>query len=107
MDRASAGIDFGVQRAGVDADLTQGGHLVVHQRDQRRDDNRGAGPYQGRHLVADAFAAARGHQHQGIAPCHDMVDRGVLLTAKAGKAENLAQHLRRIAKRGVAPTSRS
>ena len=94
------GVDFGVQGAGVDADLAQGGDLVVHQGDQRRDDDRGAGADQGGHLVADAFAAAGGHQHEGVAAGHDVADSGVLLAAEAGKAENLAQNLRRIGEHG-------
>ena len=93
-------VDFRMQRAGVDTDLTKRRHLVVHQRDQRRDDDRGAGTAQRRHLIADALAATGRHQHKGVAASHHMVDCRILLAAKAGKTENLAQHLRGIAKRG-------
>ena len=45
--------------------------LVVHQRDQRADDDRdalaGAMANDRRHLVAQALAAAGRHQHQGVA----------------------------------------
>ena len=54
------------------------------------------GRHQGGHLVADALAAAGGHQDQGVAAGHDVADRGVLLAAKAREAEDLAQHLRGI-----------
>ena len=90
------GVELGVQGAGVDAELAQRGDLVVHQRDQRGDDDGGAGAAQSGHLIADALAAAGGHQHQGVATGDDVADRGILLAAKAGEAEHLAQHLRRI-----------
>ena len=93
-------VEFGVQRAGTDADLAQRGHLVVHQRDQRRDDHGRAGAAQRRHLVADALAAAGRHQHQRVATGHDVPYGGVLLTAKAGETENPAQHLRGIVRHG-------
>ena len=79
------GLKLRVQGTGVDTELTQRGDLVVHQRDQRRDDHRGT----------------RATQRQGIAAGDDMADDVVLLTAKARKAEGLAQHLRRIAEKGV------
>ena len=41
--------------------------LVLHQRDQRRDDQRQAVQHQGRQLVAEAFAAAGGHDAQAVA----------------------------------------
>ena len=73
--RASAGIELGVQRAGGDTDLAQRRDLVVHQRDQRRDDHRGAGAAQRGHLVADALAAAGRHQHQRVATGQHVLDR--------------------------------
>ena len=106
-DRARLGrIDLGVQRAGVHPDLAQRRHLVVHQRDQRRDDHRGARPNQRRHLIADALAAAGRHQHQRVATRHHVPHRRILLAAKAGEAENLAQHLRGIAEAWFRLTSR-
>ncbi len=58
---------------GRHAQLPQCRHLVVHQRDQRRDHDRRAGPAQRRHLVADALAAAGRHQHQRVAAVHYML----------------------------------
>ena len=83
-----------MQRAGGDAELAQRRHLVVHQRDQRRHDHRGAGAAQRRHLVADALAAAGGHQHQRVAAGHHVVDHLLLLAAKGRKAEHAPQHRR-------------
>jgi hypothetical protein len=42
-------------------------HLVLHQRDQRRHDEREVGPHQGGQLVAERLARARGHDHQHVA----------------------------------------
>ena len=53
------------------AGLLERADLVVHQRDQRADDDRdaaaGAVAHDRRHLVAQALAAAGGHQHQRVA----------------------------------------
>ena len=87
-------IEIGMQRAGRDAKLAQRRHLVVHQRDQRRDHHRGARTAQRGHLEADALAAAGRHQHQRVAAGDDMVDHLFLLAAKAGKAEHATQHRR-------------
>ena len=76
-------IEFRMQRAGGDAELAQRRDLIVHQRDQRRDHHRGAGPAQRRHLVADALAAAGRHQHQRVAAGDDMAHHLLLLAAKA------------------------
>ncbi len=89
------GIQVGVQRAGRDAKLPQRRHLVVHQRDQRRDHDGGAGTTQRGDLEADALAAAGRHQDQGVAACDDVVDRLFLLAAKPGKSEHATQHRRR------------
>ena len=45
----------------------------------------------GRHLVAQALAAARGHQHQGIAPLRHMFHDGLLRPAKGGIAKDIVQ----------------
>ena len=57
--RASSSGQFGMQRGGGDAQLAQRRDLVLHQRDQRRDDHRGARPAQRRHLVAERSCRRR------------------------------------------------
>ncbi len=94
-------IKLRVQRAGGDADLTKCRDLIVHQRDQRRDDDRGARPAQRRHLVAQALAAPGRHQHQRIPARHDMTHHGFLGAAKGGEAEHAAEDVRRIGARDV------
>jgi hypothetical protein len=61
----------GVEEGRVHAGFEQRAHLVVHQRDQRRDHHghavAGALAHDGRHLVTQRLAAAGGHEHQGVA----------------------------------------
>ena len=92
-------IEIRMQRAGRHAELAQRRDLVVHQRDQRRDHHRGAGPAQRRHLEADALAAAGRRQHQRVAAGDDVAHHLLLLAAKAGEAEYPAQHGGRIVPR--------
>ena len=69
--------------------------LVVHQRNQRRDDDGDAVacvlPGDGGYLVAKRLAAAGWHQHQRIAAVHHMVNDGRLRAAKVGIAKDFAQ----------------
>ena len=73
--------------------------LVVHQRNQRRHNNRHAVarvlPRNRRDLVAQRLAAARGHQHQCIAAIHHMVNDGGLRATKVGVTKDLAQDVER------------
>ena len=71
---------FNVLRIGPGA--LQRRHLVVHQRDQRRDDDGQAIREDGRQLVAERLAAAGGHQHQRIAAIQDMLNRLPLLRSE-------------------------
>ena len=93
-------VQFRVQGAGVDPDLAQRGNLIVHQSDQGGHDHRHARPTERGHLVADALAAAGGHQHQGVAARDHVAHRGFLLPAKPGKAEDAMQHTRGINRGG-------
>jgi hypothetical protein len=82
-----AGMDAG----GAHAGFLQRRHLVLHQGDQRRDDDGGARPQQGRDLVAQRLAAARGHQHQGVAAGRDVLDDLRLPAAEGGIAEGVVE----------------
>ncbi len=62
--------------------------LVLHQRNQRRDDDRHAVAQQGRNLVAQRFAAASGHQHQGITATRNLFDDLLLAATKGIVTEN-------------------
>ena len=88
---AQAGLGAGVELLGRDARLLQGGDLVGHQRDQRRDDEAEAGPHQRRDLVAQALAAARRQHGQRTAAGQHLADHAGLQTAEVGVAERAAQ----------------
>ena len=57
----------GVDEGGADAGGVQALHLVLHERDQRRDDER-TPDIERRQHVAEALATAGGHDRQHIAP---------------------------------------
>ena len=73
------------------AELGQGVDLVLHQRDEGGHHHPGAFAHQRRHLVAQRFAAARGHQHQGVAATDDVLDDGLLVAAEGFVAKNALQ----------------
>ena len=85
----------GIEERRLNACLMQCAHLVLHQRDQRRDHHRHAMACMlarnSGYLVAERFAATRGHQHQGVTACTDMLDDGLLRAAKAVVTEDLAE----------------
>ena len=63
-----------VNAPGRDARLLQGGHLVLHQGDQRRDDKRYPAEQDGRNLVTDRFAGAGRHDSQHVTATEQRVD---------------------------------
>ena len=74
-----------------DARGLQGLHLVLHERDQRRHDERAADLERGQH-VAEALPPARGHDAQHVAVREQFEYLG-LTEAKVRVAEALAQQL--------------
>ena len=80
-----------VEHGGTHAELGQCVDLVLHQRDQRRDDDGATRAQQRRNLVAEALAAAGRHQHQGVAATGNVGNDFGLLAAEGGVAENIAQ----------------
>ena len=45
----------------------------------------------GRYLVAQAFATARGHQDESIAPINDVIHDGLLMTTEGSVAKDVLQ----------------
>ncbi len=88
-------VQRGVEEGRLHPRLVQRAHLVVHQRNERRDHHRHAqpriAPHDGRHLVAQALAAARGHQHQRVAAGDHMVDDGLLRATELLVAKDVVQ----------------
>ncbi len=65
--------------------------LILHQRDQRRDDDRNPVHQQRRQLVAKRFPAARGHQHKGIATGQHIPDDRLLIAFERCETEVFLQ----------------
>ncbi len=57
-----------------------GVHLILHQGDERRYDDGDAVHDERRQLVAERFAAARGHEHESVAPRQQIADHRLLIT---------------------------
>ena len=87
-----------VEKGGVHTRLFQRADLVVHQRDQGADDDGHAlltlVPRDRRDLVAQAFAAAGGHQHQRVAAGGHMVNDLALRAPESRVAEDFLQDAR-------------
>jgi hypothetical protein len=81
----------GIEDLGLDPELFQGRHLVLHEGDEGRNDDAGAGARQGGKLVAQGLAAAGGHEHQGVATVDEMTDDGFLMGPEFGVAEDRLQ----------------
>ena len=89
---APSGVEIGVDRAplirrqraverrGRHTARHQTVHLVLHQRDERRDDQpeTAVRPHQRRHLEAQRLAAAGGQHDDAVAPVEVRLDRGAL-----------------------------
>ena len=84
-----------VPERGAHTEQPQRLDLVVHERDERRDDDADAGPHQRRQLVAQRLAAAGRHQHHGVVAGDHALDDRLLRTAERAESEHLAQHPRR------------
>ena len=85
-------VQTGINARGAHAQFQQGGDLVLHQRNQRRDDNRHARAQQRGHLIAQGFAAAGGHEHQRIIAAAQGCDDFALRAAKGAVAKDFLQH---------------
>ena len=77
--------------------------LVLHQRDERRDDERQVGPHQRRQLVAERLARAGWHHHQHVAAGDGGLDRLALAGPEPGEAEHLPQRLAGLGRAGERP----
>ena len=76
------------QRGGAKAVRLGGTDLVLHQRDQRRDDDGGPGAGECGDLVAERLARPGRHDGEAMLPRHHAIDYLVLDSAKARVAKN-------------------
>lgn len=96
---------FGHRQGGVEssrphAQLPECLDLIMHQGNERRDDDPDALAAQRRYLITQRLAAAGGHQDQGVAAADHMVNDFGLLAAKGIVAEDRPQDVEGIAKHG-------
>ena len=71
--------------------LVQGVDLVLHEGDQRADDQRDPGQKQGGQLVAEALAAAGRHHAEDVAAVQHLLDDLALAGAELLQAELIAE----------------
>ena len=76
-----------VEVGGVHPGLPQGGHLVLHQRDEGGDHQSDPGQHQSGDLVAQGFSASGGHDPQDVPPGENRTDQPLLTRAEAVIAE--------------------
>ena len=86
----------GVEEPGAHAQRGQRVDLILHQRDQRRDDDADAGPDQRGDLVAERLAAAGRHEHERVAAGDDVLDDLGLLAAERVVAEDALENVARM-----------
>jgi hypothetical protein len=87
-------LDVRVDAGGGDPPRAQRGDLVLHQRDQRREDEDRPLLRQRRQLVDERLAAAGRPDDERVAAREQVVDHGALPAAEGGEAEAFAQQLR-------------
>ena len=78
-----------VDTAGGNADAAQGGDLIVHQGDQRREDEGDAGEKQGGKLVAQGFSRTGGEYAESIPSGQNRIDERELSGTEAVISECL------------------
>jgi hypothetical protein len=81
----------GVQCSRRDTQLFEGGDLVVHQCDQRRNHHRQAFTQQCRDLETQGFAATGRHQYQGVAATGHALNDCTLTATKTVVAEDVLE----------------
>ena len=86
--RRERGVDEGRRRGDLWWELV---HLILHQRDQRREDERGGGSQHRGELVRQRLAGARRHERQRVPAVHGGTDNVLLPGAELVEPEVLPQ----------------
>lgn len=82
---------LGGERGGAQTQAAGAVDLVLHERDERTDDQHQAGHHEGGELVAEGLAASGREDAEGVAAREDAADQLFLAGTEAGKAELVAQ----------------
>ena len=85
--------EAGVNAGDAKAEGGELGGLVVHERDERRDDERGAPTGDGGELVAQRFSGSCGHDEQDVAAVGGSAADGLLIGAECGEAEGSMEEI--------------
>ena len=83
----------GIYGLGRDARELQRGDLILHQRDERRNDNGQTAFHQCGHLIAQRFARTRRHDSEHMPVAEQAIDDALLARTERLEAEGLAQNL--------------
>jgi hypothetical protein len=83
--------DGAVEICGFDADVVELVRLVLHQRDERRHDDRHPVEVQPRQLVTQRFTAAGRHYRQHVLAAHHVLDDLALSRPQFFEPENFAE----------------
>ena len=86
-------LDGRVEHGGAEADPAQRVHLVLHERDERRDDQHRSGQDPRRDLEGERLARAGRHHRDAVAPREHGVDDEALPGAELPEAEDALEHL--------------
>ena len=86
-------VDRRIDGVGRDPGKAQGGHLVVHECNEGRDDDRDPALDQRRHLIAQRLARSRRHDGQYVPPREQRIHRLLLPRTERVEAEGLFQNL--------------
>ncbi len=92
--RRERGVDEGRRRRNLRRELV---HLVLHQRDQRREDERGGGPQHRGELIRQRLAGAGRHERERVPAFHRGTDHVLLPWAEVVEAELLPQSRAKVA----------
>ena len=85
--------EAGVDAGDAEAEGGELGGLVVHEGDERGDDERGAAAGEGGELVAEALAGSGGHDEQDVAAGGGGFADGLLVGAEVAVAEDAVEEL--------------
>ena len=90
------GAEVGRERDGPYTGLKELRHLILHEGNQRRDDDTDPWPAEGRNLVADRLPATGRHEDERIPRGNHMIDDLRLQATKTRVAEHACQNLSRV-----------
>jgi hypothetical protein len=85
-----------VEERRAHTDRRKGVDLVLHQRDERRDDDAGSRSDESGDLVAQRLTAAGRHENESVAAAHDLLDDVGLAVAERVIPEDSMQDLERV-----------